>query len=332
MVPEGETWGISVSNFIIVASYGRRHFVDEVPGLYIRRLRLEDPKSARDRPHTGPPTKHSCHTSNNYFFSGRGTSSSYRSWLNQIRNERQAFLTIISLELPESSVPLIDASVPCKRIDENFVEKNNEIGNKELLERVTQVTDEKREKEKCVVSVEPVKKVRKARKQQGIKLLACTKRPATLEKCTRNIVKGIEQTETSEDEDDSDCICSKISENLRITLRKKTEVTRTPRDPSPEVTHTIRIAMKYHGQPECGLIDREEDEIRESANSNSEKSRKSMENDITKLLEEKPKENCCSNLNIALDFTLNCNSVQLTSRDISLRPVTKNQQTQNDFD
>lgn len=143
---------------------------------------------------------------------------------------------------------------------------------------------------------------------------------------------GIEQTETSEDEDDSDCICSKISENLRITLRKKTEVTRTPRDPSPEVTHTIRIAMKYHGQPECGLIDREEDEIRESANSNSEKSRKSMENDITKLLEEKPKENCCSNLNIALDFTLNCNSVQLTSRDISLRPVTKNQQTQNDFD
>lgn len=95
------------------------------------------------------------------------------------------------MELPESSVPLIDASVPCKRIDENFVEKNNEIGNKELLERVTQVTDEKREKEKCVVSVEPVKKVRKARKQQGIKLLACTKRPATLEKCTRNIVKGI---------------------------------------------------------------------------------------------------------------------------------------------
>ncbi|XP_043483818.1 uncharacterized protein LOC122512176 [Leptopilina heterotoma] len=320
MVPGGETWELEKK----VASYGRSHFVDEVPGLYIRRLRLEDPKSARDRPHTGPPIKHSCHTSNNYFFSGRGTSSSYRSWLKQLRSERPAFLTITSLELPETSVPLIDSlsNVPCKRIDENFAEKNNEIG-KELLERVTQVT-EKREKEKCVVNVEPVKKVRKARKQQGIKLLACTKKPATLEKCTRNIIKGIKQTESSEDEEDSDCICSKISENLRITLRKKTEVTRTPRDPSPEVTHTIRIAMKYHGQPDCGLIGK--DEMQESSNSSSEENRKSVEDLISKL-DEKPKENCCPSVNVALDFTLNCNSVQLTSREISLKPVIKHQQT-----
>lgn len=95
------------------------------------------------------------------------------------------------------------------------------------------------------------------------------------------------------------------------------------------MTHTIRIAMKYHGQPDCGLI--EEDEIEESTKSNFEKRKKSIENQMSKL-DEKPKENCCSSVNIALDFTLNCNSVQLTSRDISLRPVTKNQQTQNDFD
>lgn len=138
---------------------------------------------------------------------------------------------------------------------------------------------------------------------------------------------GIEQTESSEDDDDddSDCICSKISENLRITLRKKTEVTRTPRDPSPEVTHTIRIAMKYHGQPDCGLI-AGADESQESSccNSSSEENKKSSENLISKL-EEKPKENCCPSVNVALDFTLNCNSVQLTSRDITLKSVIKNQ-------
>ena len=113
----------------------------------------------------------------------------YRSWLGRLRNEKQPFLTITSLELPECSVPLIDSesSARCKRIDQNVSDKDEILEG--FLEKVVEVNKE-REKEKCVVSDEPVKKVRKARKQ-GIELLACTKGPATLEECTRNIVEGI---------------------------------------------------------------------------------------------------------------------------------------------
>ena len=87
--------------------------------------------------------------------------------------------------------------------------------------------------------------------------------------------------------------------------------------------------MKYHGQPDCGLID--ESEIKKPSKSNSDKVKKTIENQTSKV-DDQIKENCCSGVKFALDFTLNCNSVQLTSRDITLKPVTKNQQIRRNSD
>ena len=85
--------------------------------------------------------------------------------------------------------------------------------------------------------------------------------------------------------------------------------------------------MKYHGQPDCDHID--ENEIEDTSKSTSGKMKKNTENQFFKL-DEGIKENLCSGVNVALDFTLNCNSVQLNSRDVTLRAVMKNQQTQSD--
>lgn len=121
-----------------------------------------------------------------------------------------------------------------------------------------------------------------------------------------------------------DCICSEISENLRVNIREKTEVTtRGSRSPSPEVTHTIRIAMKYHGQQsECkaegtsGVRKVEED--REEPEQNIGK-----DGQFSGIKSWRVKEDgCCAGVSVALDFTLNCSSVQLTSRDISLKTGT----------
>lgn len=63
---------------VTVASYrSRRHqIVEEVPGLYIRRLTLEDPKTARERPDSGLqlPARHVCHPRASYVPSERPTS------------------------------------------------------------------------------------------------------------------------------------------------------------------------------------------------------------------------------------------------------------------
>ncbi|KAF7381934.1 hypothetical protein HZH68_015807 [Vespula germanica] len=120
-------------------------------------------------------------------------------------------------------------------------------------------------------------------------------------------------------------MCSEIPEKLRVDVRKKTEVTSaSSRSPSPEVTHTIRIAMKYHGRP--GRRNEEENKEagrrgRRSRGGNAKdiRERTTTSGPLGKGDEIVREEGCCTGANVALDFTLNCNSVRLTSRDTSLK-------------
>lgn len=128
-----------------------------------------------------------------------------------------------------------------------------------------------------------------------------------------------------------ECICAEITENLKINIQEKTEVNKSSRSPSPEVTHTIRIAMKYLGQPgrreqhgdEDNNDDEDENRVIEKISSSDELSNILVDQQSTEQNQYYRDTNCCAGLNVALDFTLNCNGVQLTSRDISLKPVTK---------
>nr|XP_012136146.1 PREDICTED: uncharacterized protein LOC105661932 [Megachile rotundata] len=251
---------------VTVASYRRRHqLVEEVPGLYIRRLTLEDPRSTREpsSSRSQSPARHICHPTTGYVPSSR-RSSSYRSWLERIRKERPPFLTIVSLELPECSVPLIESQASSRRTrlenSTGSIESKDEVL-KELLEKVT-VTG------KVEGRVEPrgarkrSSRKSRGRRKRGEEFLECTKGVPTLEECTRNIVEGSNRRLLSNLnlQDVTECICSEIPANFRLHIGKESEATRDSRSPSPEMTHTIRIAMKQHDRSTYGLSDNEETE------------------------------------------------------------------------
>ncbi|XP_047368909.1 uncharacterized protein LOC124956750 [Vespa velutina] len=326
----------------VVASYGRRRrLAEEVPGLYIRRLTLEDPRSAKERSsgsRSRTPPRHICHPAGPYvsssFFSSRG-SSSYRSWQERIRKERPAYLTIVSLELPEAPVPLIE-SLASGRLNESDVADRSDDKDDildELLEKVSELGKE-RARESRGRKLDTFFRERKSRK---VGSLECTKEVATLEECTRNILRARQEGENEmpsgeEDfRDVEDCICSEIPGKLRINVRKKTEVTSaSSRSPSPVVTHTIRIAMKYHGRAgRCNGEENKEtgkkDRRSQGTNGKNIRERTTTSGMIEKGDEFVREEGCCTGVNVALDFTLNCNSVRLTSRDISLKAETRDE-------
>ncbi|XP_025074592.1 uncharacterized protein LOC105429275 [Pogonomyrmex barbatus] len=235
---------------VTVASYRRRHHLaEEVPGLYIRRLTLEDPR--RREPsgsRSQSPARHICHPRSGCARSVRG--SSYRSWLERIRKESPPFLTIVSLELPESPIPLIEsqANARLRRDGSNEAANDKDDILDEFLERVTEVGKDKEREVRIARNSVSWKSHHSSKKDD--ESLECTKAPATLEECTRNIIEGpsCEGSNRPRDTGD-DCICCEIpgTKDLRINIRRKTEVTRTlPCTPSPEMTHAIRIAMKYH--------------------------------------------------------------------------------------
>lgn len=147
-----------------------------------------------------------------------------------------------------------------------------------------------------------------------------------------------------------DCICSEVPKDLRIDIRRKTEVTRTPPcTPSPEVTHAIRIAMKYHGRSGCKVGDDESPEeedaeeeeeeakegdekrAREEAGENggrtkNEGSKKDLQGPSNARKESVKHDARCVAVgakDATLDFTLNCNSVRLTTRDTSLKTASR---------
>nr|XP_050867666.1 uncharacterized protein LOC127071898 [Vespula vulgaris] len=319
----------------VVASCGRRpRLAEEVPGLYIRRLTLEDPRSAKERSsgsRSRTPPRHICHPAGPYvsssFFSGRG-SSSYRSWQERVRKERPAYLTIVSLELPEAPVPLIESQGSGRNdSDANRSDDKDDILD-ELLEKVSEVGKE-RERESRGRKLDTFFGEGRSRKRQ-VGSLECTKEVATLEECTRNILRARQKGENEMPPRkggfrEEDCMCSEIPEKLRVDVRKKTEVTSaSSRSPSPEVTHTIRIAMKYHGRP--GRRNEEENKEagrrgRRSRGGNAKdiRERTTTSGPLGKGDEIVREEGCCTGANVALDFTLNCNSVRLTSRDTSLK-------------
>ncbi|KAK2585573.1 hypothetical protein KPH14_010207 [Odynerus spinipes] len=331
----------------IVASCGRRRrLVEEVPGLYIRRLTLEDPKSAKEssggsRSRTPPPsTRHICHPSGPYVSSSsciRGVSSSYRSWQERVRKEQPAYLTIVSLELPESPIPLIESQASARfRSNEFDANRDKDDILDELLEKVSEVGKEREKESTRGGKLDAFWRERRTRKRQ-LGSMECTKEVATLEECTRNILEthDIGETELVHSrrnfQDVDDCICSEIPENLRINVTKKTEVTSasSSASSSPEVTHTIRIAMKYHGRPGRCKTTGEEDgrDERKGKRPTGRIGKDTHETEMNfgagKGEEVIREEGCCTGVNVALDFTLNCSSVRLTSRDISLKAGTK---------
>lgn len=116
--------------------------------------------------------------------------SSYRSWLERIRKENPAFLTIVSLELPESPIPLIEsqANARWKRYEPNEAASDKDDILDEFLEKVTEAGKE-RERESRAARNNLSRKSRRSGKRNG-ESLECTKALATLEECTRNIVEG----------------------------------------------------------------------------------------------------------------------------------------------
>ncbi|XP_043683506.1 uncharacterized protein LOC122636390 [Vespula pensylvanica] len=333
LVPPKRREGRSTAR-VVASSERRRRLAEEVPGLYIRRLTLEDPRSAKERSsgsRSRTPPRHICHPAGPYvsssFFSGRG-SSSYRSWQERVRKERPAYLTIVSLELPEAPVPLIESQGSGRNdSDANRSDDKDDILD-ELLEKVSEVGKE-RERESRGRKLDTFFVEGRSRKRQ-VGSLECTKEVATLEECTRNILRARQKGENEMPSRkggfrEEDCMCSEIPEKLRVDVRKKTEVTSaSSRSPSPEVTHTIRIAMKYHGRP--GRRNEEENKEagrrgRRSRGGNAKdiRERTTTSGPLGKGDEIVREEGCCTGANVALDFTLNCNSVRLTSRDTSLK-------------
>ncbi|XP_043289455.1 uncharacterized protein [Venturia canescens] len=336
-----------------VAGYRRRRLlVEEVPGLYIRRLTLEDPRNAaREKEPTdsrSPSPSHICHPKSAHDRPGRG-SSSYRSWLEKVRNERPAYLTITSLELPECPIPLIESQASARaRGSEESPRSNPERDTvlDEFLEKVSRIG---RDKDKDPSGTRSFRTTdyakRTSTRNRGSRTQfsenECSAGLGSLEECTKSIVAGPTRYKmrpsTSDSQVFKDCICSEISENLRVNIREKTEVIRGgSRSPSPEVTHTIRIAMKYHGQSaECrteGSGDytsarKRHGDGEEPENIGKDKQYSGAKNSRIR------EDSCCPGVNLALDFTLNCTSVQLTSRDISLKSGTNtvtNQQSDED--
>jgi len=110
--------------------------------------------------------------------------------LERIRKESPAFLTIVSLELPESPIPLIEsqANARWRRDESNEVVKDKDDILDEFLKRVTEIEKE-REKEDRAGRSNVSRKSRRSSKKDS-ESLECTKVPATLEECTRNIIEG----------------------------------------------------------------------------------------------------------------------------------------------
>lgn len=112
-------------------------------------------------------------------------SCSYRSWLEKIRRESPPFLTIVSLELPESPIPLIESQSNARWRRDAAADKDDILD--EFLEKVTEAGKE-REKEGRA-GKNTLRKIRRNSRKSS-ESLECTKTLATLEECTRNIIEG----------------------------------------------------------------------------------------------------------------------------------------------
>ncbi|CAG5103231.1 Protein of unknown function, partial [Cotesia congregata] len=252
-------------------------------------------------------------------------------WLDRMKKEKPAYLTITSLELPDSPIPLIDSQASARfrateSSDVNF-EKDEILD--EFIENMTKL-GKGRKKATRSAGANVTKTIERARKQ-FIETKKYNRALTSLRTSTKTIAEGPPKRCTKSSDVMEECICAEITENLKINIQEKTEVNKSSRSPSPEVTHTIRIAMKYLGQPgrreqhddEDNNDDEDEYRVIEKISSSDELSNILVNQQLAEQNQYYRDTNCCAGINVALDFTLNCNGVQLTSRDISLKPVTK---------
>ncbi|XP_057318800.1 uncharacterized protein LOC130663541 [Microplitis mediator] len=253
-----------------------------------------------------------------------------------MKKEKPAYLTITSLELPDSPIPLIDshASARFRAAESTNVNFEKDEILDEFIESMTKVGKGRKK-----VTRSAGAKIERARKQ-FIDTKKCS-RTLSFQNCSRNNAAGSPKKCVNSSDIIKECICSEITENLKINIQEKTEVNKSSRSPSPEVTHTIRIAMKYLGQPvRHEKHDDDDDDNNNNENENENKiiekststdklSNVSVDQQLTQYNHEFKDMNCCTGVNVALDFKLNCNGVQLTSRDICLKPVTKDNSNTN---
>ncbi|CAD1475739.1 unnamed protein product, partial [Heterotrigona itama] len=240
-------------------------------------------------------------------------------WLERIRKERPSFLTIVSLELPDSPIPLIEwqASARSSRIVES---KDDDVLGERLAnatsdEIATEAESEGRRKRSS----------RKPRHRRGKEFLECTKGAPTLEECTKNIVEGPSlgaRLSCLDLQDVTKCICAEISGNVRVDIGSEAEAASESRSSSPEMAHTIRIAMRQQDRASDDWIDNDDGEETEgNGRSRPETSRRNAARSRKEIAKEEDA-SCNDGVNDALDFTLNCSSVRLTCRDTSLRTGT----------
>ncbi|XP_076754264.1 uncharacterized protein LOC143425405 [Xylocopa sonorina] len=303
-----------------VASYRRRHqLAEEVPGLYIRRLTLEDPRSAREpsSSRSQSPARHICHPTTGYVPSSTRSS---RSWLQRIRKERPPFLTIVSLELPDSPIPLIESQASARS---RPVEPKDDVS-AGIAER-SALTDGERETGPDRVGRKRSSRKSRGGRKRGEGFLECTKGAPTLEECTKNIVEGVRRVRLSNlaVQGVTDCICAEMSGNVRVDIGGDAETGCESRSSSPDVTHTIRIAMRQHDRASLGTDDDEETEA--NGRPRPDTSRRNVPTARKQLAKE---DEAGDDVNDALEFTLNCSSVRLTCRDTSLRNGTPGEKQQ----
>ncbi|XP_011310564.1 uncharacterized protein [Fopius arisanus] len=238
------------------------------------------------------------------------SNNSCRFWLERIKREKPAHLTITSLELPDCPIPLVDSQASARwRCAESPRNPEKDVILDELIESVSKAG---RGRKNVKSADQSVSKAIQRSRRQFIDSAECQGTLGSLEACTKSIAEGPPRVIiANSSESIKDCICSEITENLRINIREETEVKQpSPRSPSPEVTHTIRIAMKYLGQSQ-----RQPEAIGNDGTRTPKDTPKDMKSDDSK------EGNECG-VNVALDFTLNCCSLQITSRDITLKPTT----------
>lgn len=95
----------------------------------------------------------------------------------------------MSLELPESPIPLIESQLNARwrRNDFNEAANNKDDILDEFLEKVTEA--EKKIEKESRTGRNVLRKIRRNNKKNS-DTLECTKTLATLEECTRNIIEG----------------------------------------------------------------------------------------------------------------------------------------------
>ncbi|KOX75075.1 hypothetical protein WN51_13382 [Melipona quadrifasciata] len=249
-----------------------------------------------------------------------GTPYLYRSWLERIRKERPPFLTIVSLELPDSPIPLIESQASAR--SSRTVESKDDVLDEPSDETATEAESDGKRKRSS----------RKPRRRRGKELLECTKGAPTLEECTKNIVEGPclgARLSSLDLQDVTGCICAEISGNVRVDIGSaEAEAGRESRSSSPEMAHhTIRIAMRQHCEDRASSwIDDDDDGDDDDGDDGEETEGNGRSRpETTSRRNARPRKEIAKEedgVNDALDFTLNCSGVRLTCRDASLRTGT----------